>query len=455
MNGQTEMLNTRKTMKNQSNLNTWRHSMCSRALGALVGLSCLTAAFGAGVPVRLSFKFILNSAGNRPATGAINTDAAVNAQVQRADQIWSSLISELRVDNLEIVNISGASQWYTATNGNRDALRSAAMSDPTTYHWRSDAVNVYITAGDDSAVSDFPPNNNIILVCQGISDTTIAHEVGHILSLRHTHDPDGDYCSDTIMDNKDWTQDDIASNNFGAPYASLSDTQKAQVDQVWWNVMSYHNTDARYVLTSCQMARQSRQSYANESWILSKSPVYVDATYGGSQNGSFDQPYQTIQQAVNARVLNGRVMVLESGGHPRPNSPLNIPVDIATRRASSTIQEAPPAFSLPYTLEESKNPRVREAVILAQQSDRRGDIAAVIVHLQEAEKQASGREKTALQLQLAQRFSDAGRYQDASAYFKKTAQATDQEELRKHAFKRAEEIEKKAAHAEKGKEHVK
>src|SRR5689334_10145073 len=139
-------------MKMKRNLNAWRMSMRGAGLVALVGLSCLTTALGAGVPVRLSFKFILNSSGNRPATGAINTDAAVNAQVQRASQVWSALASEFRIDNLEIVNVSGASQYYTADTSQRDALRSSAMGDPTTYHWRSDAVNVYITAADDSAI---------------------------------------------------------------------------------------------------------------------------------------------------------------------------------------------------------------------------------------------------------------------------------------------------------------
>ena len=67
----------------------------------------------------------------------------------------------------------------------------------------------------------------------------------------------------------------------------------------------------------------------------------------------------------------------------------------------------------------------------------RVNIAGVIAHLQEAEKQASGRERNALQLELAQ-LRDSRRYADAATYFKKAADETDQEELRKHALKKAE-----------------
>jgi predicted negative regulator of RcsB-dependent stress response len=95
-------------------------------------------------------------------------------------------------------------------------------------------------------------------------------------------------------------------------------------------------------------------------------------------------------------------------------------------------------------LEESKNPAVREAVVRAQQSGRRGDIAGVIANLQEAEKHATGREKSALQLELAQHFRDSKRHKEAAAYFRRVAEGADEETLRHHALKRVDAMLKRA-----------
>jgi hypothetical protein len=157
-------------------------------LASLLTFFCLVSAFGQGVPVRLSFKFILNASGNRPATGDINTDDEVSAQVLRANLMFSDYVSELRHENLEIVDVSGVSQWYLAEpiESDRDGLRAAALAAPAIYHWRNDAINVFITAGQGvthSAISKFPPDNDIMLVSQNIWDNMLAHEAGHSLNL--------------------------------------------------------------------------------------------------------------------------------------------------------------------------------------------------------------------------------------------------------------------------------
>lgn len=395
------------------------------------------------VPVRLSFKFILNASNNRPATGNLNTDAEVDAQVARGNAIFSHFISELRLQNLEIVDVSGVSQWYNtgASETERNNLRAAAQAAPATYHWRTDAINVYITGAGGSAISDFTPNNNIILVCQGAWDTTVAHECGHILNLLHTHETccyaNYDGCDDTLPDDSSWTShDQMAVNSYGVVYSSLNAAQQANVDMTWGNLMSYHDPNNRSMLSPCQMDRQSTEAYSDRTWILSRTPVYVDALYGGAHNGSFTQPYQTVQQAINAGVLNGKVMVLEAGTHAHPASTVNSATDVITRKGTSIIQDAPPTYSLPYTVEESTNVAVRKAVVLAQEADRRGDLAGVITNLQAAEKHAVGRELTVIQLELAQRFRDSGRTIEAATYFKNVAAGADQPELRKLALEK-------------------
>jgi hypothetical protein len=169
--------------------------------------------------------------------------------------------------------------------------------------------------------------------------------------------------------------------------------------------------------------------------MLTKVPVYVQAGRGGSQSGSFAEPFATIQGAIDYGGLNGKVLVLETGTHPRPTSALATSTDMVTRKGWSTVQEAAAPYSLPYDVENSTNPAVRKAVIAAQECDRRKDIGGVITNLVVAETHAVGREKNAVQLELAQRLRDSGRYGEAAAWFKKLAEQADQDGLRKHARK--------------------
>ena len=49
------------------------------------------------VPIRVNVNFILNASDNRPATGDLNTDAEVNAQVQRANEILAENDTEYKM----------------------------------------------------------------------------------------------------------------------------------------------------------------------------------------------------------------------------------------------------------------------------------------------------------------------------------------------------------------------
>ena len=110
------------------------------------------------VPVRISIKFIVDANNNRPATGNLNTDAEINAEVSVGYEILSDVLSELRLQSIELVDVTGVQQWYTAdaTEANRDNLRTAAQANQPLYLWRTNAINIYINAGTGSAISDFP-----------------------------------------------------------------------------------------------------------------------------------------------------------------------------------------------------------------------------------------------------------------------------------------------------------
>jgi hypothetical protein len=425
-------------------------------------LCCKSVANAEGVTIRLSCKFILNSDGHRAATGTLNTDEEIAAQLVKANAIFADANSELRFETLEIVNIASVAQWFPseATVENRDDLRTTAQANPALYRWRDDAINIYIT-GAPGIVSggraDFPPNNNIIMLPANTWDTTLAHEIGHCLGLPHTHEPNGgDRCADTIADNENWTINDIAENNFGTNYANLNSSQRTAVDLVWNNVMSYHDEGTLDRLSPCQMDRSSAQACDDRLWLLSREPVYVNNTYNGlTQNGSFERPYNTIQRAINDGQLSGKVVVLQSGSYSRPSSVLNFPLEVISRSGAATVQCRPVPYAMPAPLEESTNRAVQIAIIKAQEKDMQKDIAGVIAHLQEAEKHATGRERDAIQLELAQRFRDSARFEEAAVWFKKVSEGADQAKLEEHARHKEEAMRKQAQSKRKQREATK
>jgi len=298
-------------------------------------------------------------------------------------------------------------------------------------------------------VSKFPPDNDIIIMCQSIFNTTVMHEVGHSLNLYHTHQGQNssctnpcppacvpgndDGCADTLPDASCYDQNDIALYSYGQTYANLTAGQKYNVDMVWSNLMSYHNGDYRSMISPCQLDRMSTQASSDQTWLLSKRPVYVDPGNAGAQDGTFPHPYQTIQNAINASALNNRVLVLDVGTHDNPSSAISTATDVVPRKGSATIRDHKLPYDLPITLEDSPNPAVRQAILRAQAADRQKDIQGVITNLLEAEKHARGRERDAIRLELAQRYRDNNQLEEAAAWFDKAAAEADQPGLKKRA----------------------
>jgi len=126
-------------------------------------------------------------------------------------------------------------------------------------------------------------------------------------------------------------------------------------------------------------------------------------------------------------------MVLKTATHANPSSAISARTDVVTRRGTSTVDERPPDFRLPYDLENSKNAAVRAAILRVQASDKKKDAAGALAALLDAEKVAAGREKHAIQLELGQRLRDARRFEEAEKWFQKIADDTEQSGLRKHA----------------------
>lgn len=459
-----------------------RSSLFIKFIGLVVLFLFLADSVRAEVPVRVSIKFILSATGTRPATGRLNTDEEILGEFNAGESILRSNLSEFELHRIEFVDLSGVSTYYTATANetNRDNLRADAMADPALYHWRTDAVNIYINAGTGSAISKFPPDNDIILMNQGCTNTPscMLHELGHSLNLYHTHSSN-ETCADTITDDQSWSKDNIAYNNFGCLYADCTSSQQDAVDLVFNNVMSYHVSEPQTLLSACQLGQVSTQGDSDRWWLLTREPVYVNSGYTGIfQFGRYIWPYNSLDDVVAAGNLTGKVIVLQGGTHYFADE-INGDAELVTRSSTSWVE--PPGaqhYVLPINLEESEIPGVRAAILAVQQEDsaareamRAGRQAAetapsdeerqrllaaaegekqqhrarALAYLAQAEKHALGREQIAVRLEMAERFRDGGECEEAVRYFNLVAATTVQEHLRIRAENEAEACRKRLA----------
>ena len=479
-------------------------AVVNHILVALMAISIFPCLSHAQVGVKISIKFILDQNGNRPATGNMNTDADIRFDVDQGTRILRDVITEFALDRIhEVIDLPGLSNpWFTATADipTRDALRTAAIANPTAFSWRTDALNVYVNGGIGSAVSDFPPNNNIILVNQSCGNTPscFLHEIGHSLNLFHTHEPGGDQCVDTLPDKETSSKDQLSLDNFGQIYVNLTPAQREQVDMTYNNIMSYHTDEPQRRISPCQMNRSSTQGYIDRNRLYSRIPIYVKNTSSSpTEDGSFENPFRSLQGALNAGGLANRALVLEQGGYTMSQSTINADVHMLPRSAPSQViratatalpqisgiqsvitQSEPTAnpqgvkrYSLPVDLENSQNPQVRipvravqnddtaarvlmrdaaeaaraavrqedkDAILAAAEARRKQLQESAVNHLLEAEQYASGDEKLALQWELAQRYRDSADFELAVKYYKLVAETTDQQYLKEEALRLAE-----------------
>jgi len=405
------------------------------------------------LPVRVSVNFILNASDNRPATGDLNTDAEVNDQVERANEILAENSTEYKFQLLGINEVFGEEEFYNLPSGgnngaNRDAIRDAALADPTTWHWRTDAINMYINGSDVgySAISDFPPDNNIVLFNQYAYDPLMLHETGHSVNLYHTHSStlaNGDGCTDTLYDDDDWTsRDQVSQYSYGLDYDDCSAAQQALVDNTWENLMSYHDVDNTHIITPQQNDRMSDQTYIDRNWLLTDTPVYIkDGASSSGANGSWDNPYPTIQTAINAGQVNNRTLVLmTSGSHDDPSTVLDTNTDLITRRGSSTIQGKSREYELRHDLENSTNIAVAAAVLLSQNLAREGDDEGSLEAIRQASKIAKGKERHALLIEIGDRLKAKEKFDEAEAFYSQAAAESDQPGLKKRFGKKAKKM---------------
>ncbi|MEM7232611.1 MAG: hypothetical protein AAF517_10575, partial [Planctomycetota bacterium] len=237
------------------------------------------------VQVRLSAKFFLDSEGNGPTPGILSTHEQLREQVRIANEILAEDRANWRFDLDEIVDLDGLSEYYGPLSIDRDGsfwrqLERSAESDPETYAWRFDAINLYIVNEiiDFTGVCSFPNRDDVIIISNRTYDdlrlrvnldfpedvtpfvwaNILLHEVGHYFDLGHTQgrfcggcdpgrlgvchvSPGDDGIDDTPDDLACWDRDQLADFHFSRPYEELNEEEREFIRRAFNNIMSYHN----------------------------------------------------------------------------------------------------------------------------------------------------------------------------------------------------------------------
>lgn len=259
-----------------------------------------------GLQVRVSVKRILDATDERPTDGFFYLDSQIEEAIDSVNELLEANNAEWKLDLVEVVDVRRVSQWYNISGHASRTLESVAMNNPTTYYWRDDAINIYVTRLTDwrgfCSIPDATGATDIIIINNDAwfispsplpmtslpdqDDLRLAsgylwlHEISHYFNLCHTQgcccgfvcgaqqDPaskpvDDDHLADTLRDLECWGREDIASGNFGETYSGLSPTEKELVDGTFLNVMSYHREAifeaGTAILTSEQLDRMSRE----------------------------------------------------------------------------------------------------------------------------------------------------------------------------------------------------
>ena len=281
-----------------------------RALVSLLlisGLQLATGKLAAQIlRARVSVKMVLDENGNRPSDGFFHQDSQIEEALDGCNEILAASGADWGFDLMEIVDVEAISQWSVPHGGREaaDGLELSGEEDPELYAWRSDAINVYITAITDCrGICSFPAFGDDIVVYNnyawsispaplpesslpGETDLQLAagylwlHEFGHYFNLCHTHgcrfdfacgtaqDPttrprDGDGLEGTLPDLECWGRDEMARWSFEADYADVTADRQKMVDDTILNVMSYHREAIfaadRTLLTGAQLERMAAE----------------------------------------------------------------------------------------------------------------------------------------------------------------------------------------------------
>ena len=330
----------------------------------LILLGCLGMLLpaSADINMRISVKFILSSGGSMPCcgNGSFDSFADITNQVVFANEMLRSFGRGYQFQMFEVTTVGGpASAFYSNSRDDKDLLEAAAEADKTGFKYRDNAINMYVNDANGSAVCSFPPNDDIILFGQSSRSTSLWHESGHYFNLQHTHagaterNSNGTACTngcscaqliggttdgtaDTIADHDCWSDaNDIAQGNYGLNYSALSAGQKALVDAVLNNIMSYHSD--RFHLTSDQLDHWTDAANSSRIDDVTGRTRFVATTGSDLGAGTSTSRYRTLARGVAVAASNGAdIVLLRAGSYNEPQT-ITKAVTLRATRGSAII----------------------------------------------------------------------------------------------------------------------
>lgn len=229
------------------------------------------------IQIRLKFNIILNPANQQRPPNATeyqitNCVKGMNELLSQTSRGYEFVISD--IENVGGNANSGPSKSYNKqfTTAERIEFENDAEKDAQQYGWEENSINIYVNNNTDSnstgicSIPSFGREYEIIIVDDIfiVRNFLLLHEIGHYFNLCHTQGCRAGTCEskddeiyDTIKDADCWDLNNIAKNNFEKNYILLNSNQKQDVDNVAYNIMSYHNQKPiqsdLYILTEGQM----------------------------------------------------------------------------------------------------------------------------------------------------------------------------------------------------------
>lgn len=336
----------------------------SRLLTALLVLVCLAAGVRAEptITIRLYYKVITS-----PINGAVPSgysEGGVANAVARMNQLMESYGRGYRFDHGDgvrpIGNIGGVNRpdpaHYYSVNLLGDPTERANLLDdasslPSLYGYSTPYLNIFINNASQDTRCYLPSSPMIVIDgATSVSGERTLHHIMHFLSLCNTQgctcyccdggsgacgtSPGSDGVSDTLPDLPCWSRDEVAQNNFSAPYAQLSTVQQNSVDNTFFNIMSFHNTFlcgqtlSAPRLTDTQLDRSADDASSTHRGVCDGSTYFVQANATGFGNGRSSSPFPRIADGVHAAQAGGNIVMIRGGNYPEP---LNVSVPVTLR----------------------------------------------------------------------------------------------------------------------------
>lgn len=324
-------------------------------------LTCSLAVNAQGlIWIDVSYKVVLNPATGLRPPGV--TNAGIDEAIAEMNALQETYFRGFRFRRVDpITDVGGLnqfsnspSQWYSTdffdVDGAKDQMEAAAVANPGQYAWNNNAINLYITNGICGGICSFPGGGDDIIIIGACSDADGGlhlHEIGHYFDLCHTQGcpcgscdatksgtchttPGDDGVDDTLPDLECWNQNNIALNTYGSLYGALSAGQQNQVDNVFFNVMSYHGSFIR--MTELQLDRWTNTANNARAGVVDRLSIFV-GKYGilFFELGNSVFPFITVQGGVNVAPA-GSVLMVKPGAYNETMT-ISKPMSIRATRA--------------------------------------------------------------------------------------------------------------------------